>query len=147
MSAGAPGGSFDLDRTPPNAEARAMVDTLFAPSSPFSLVRSPTTAELETEGRVRYVLVSGRQDDGVWGPIGAVWLSWDGARGGFLVHPWALWPGSEFVRGYRSALRRGWTPAAIFDYWRREVWPASYARDGEHEAGSLVLLSELVAAL
>jgi hypothetical protein len=124
-----------------------VIDTLLEPSSPFALVRSPTTSELDTEGPVRYVVVSGSQDDGLWGPIGAVWLSEDRTRGGFLVHPWALWEGSEFVRGYRSARRRGWTPTAIFDYWRRETWPASAAKEGDHRAGSLRLLNELVAAL
>ncbi len=123
-----------------------MVDTLLEPTSPFSLVRSPTTKELETEGPVRYVVVTGRQDDGPLGPIGAIWLSEDRTRGGFLVHPWALWEGSEFVRGYRSALRRHWTPAAIYGYWRREVWPRS-DREEEHQAESLRLLNELVAAL
>lgn len=116
-------------------------------ASPFALVESPTTEQLETEGRVRYLLVSGRQDDGLWGPIGALWRSEDGCRGGFLVDPWALWGGSEVVRGYRSALERGWTPETIYDYWQREVWPRGYTIDPEREAESLLLLNELVAAL
>ena len=115
--------------------------------SAFSLVRSPTTLQLETEGHVRYLLVSGRQDDGLWGPLGALWLSADEARGGFLVHPWALWEGSEIVRGYRSALERAWTPAHIYAYWQREVWPRAYIVDEERSAESLYLLNELVAAL
>lgn len=124
-----------------------MIDTLMEPSSPFTLMRAPTTSELETEGPVRYVVLSGSQDDGRWGPIGAVWLSEDRARGGFLVHPWALWEGSEFVRGYQSARRRGWTPTAIFGYWRREARPRSTKDEEEHRAESLRLLNELVAAL
>jgi hypothetical protein len=116
-------------------------------TSPFSLVESPTTEQLETEGRVGYLLVSGRQDDGLWGPIGVLWLSEDGCRGGFLVDPWALWKGSEVVRGYRSALERGWTPESIYDYWQREVWPRGYTIDPERESESLLLLNELVAAL
>jgi hypothetical protein len=115
--------------------------------SPFSLVRSPTTSELETEGPVRYVIVSGRQDDGLWGPLGAVWLSEDRRRGGFLVHPWALWEGSEVVRGFRSALRRGWTPSRIYEYWRREVRPRGSAFREERRSDSLAQLNELVAAL
>lgn len=116
-------------------------------TSPFSLAASPTTTLLETEGHVRYLLVSGRQDDGLWGPLGALWLSDDERRGGFLVHPWALWVGSELVRGYRGALERGWTPAGIYAYWQREVWPRGYAIDDERETESLYLLTELVAAL
>ena len=123
-----------------------MVEAAVEPS-PFSLAQAPTTSELETEGPVRYVVVSGRQDDGLWGPLGAVWLSEDGQRGGFLVHPWSLWEGSEFVRGFDSALRRGWTPAAIFDYWLREVWPRGYTPEAERRSDSLHLLNELVAAL
>ena len=116
-------------------------------ASPFSLVESPTTAQLQTEGRVRYLLVSGRQDDGLWGPLGALWISEDDGHGGFLVNPWALWEGSEIVRGYRSALERAWTPAQIYAYWQREVWPRAYIVDEERSAESLYLLNELVAAL
>jgi hypothetical protein len=116
-------------------------------SSPFALVPSPTIDELAREGRVHYLIVSSRQDDEIWGAIGALWLSADEERGGFLVHPWAIWGGSEFVRSYRSALDRGWTPKAIFEYWRGEVWPGSYTTGEEHEAESLFLLNELVAVL
>jgi len=115
--------------------------------SPFALAEEPTTLQLETEGRVRFLLVNGRQDDGLWGTVGAVWLSEDGRRGGFLVHPWALWDGSEFVRGYRSALERGWSPTLVYEYWQREVWRGTYAVDAEREAATLVLLNELVASL
>lgn len=115
--------------------------------SAFSLVRDPTTPELRSEGRVRYQLVNGKQDDGLWGPVGALWLSEDAERGGFLVHPWALWEGSEFVRGYRSASERGWTPRSIYRYWQREVWPGTYAADGQREAGTLLLLHELLSTL
>ncbi len=117
------------------------------PFSPFALAETPTTELLETEGRVRYLVVSGKQDDGLWGPMGTIWLSWDGERGGFLVNSWALWEGSEIVRSYRSALDRGWTPSGIYRYWLREVWRGSYVVDDEREAESLFLLNELVAAL
>ena len=115
--------------------------------SPFSLAEDVASPELETEGRVRYVVVTGKQDDGLWGPIGALWVSEDGRRGGFLVNPWALWEGSEIVRGYGSALERGWTPEQIYRYWDHEVWPGSYVVDEEREAQTLVLLHELVAVL
>ena len=115
--------------------------------SPFSVVRLPTAFELAPEGRVRYLIVNGKQDDGVWGPVGALWISADGVRGGFLVHPWALWEGSEFVRGYRSALERGWTGASIYRYWRQEVWRGTYAAGDELEAETLTLLNELLSTL
>ena len=115
--------------------------------SPFSLAEEPATPELEAEGRVRYLVVSGKQDDGLWGPVGALWVSEDGARGGFLVNPWALWEGSEIVRGYGSALERGWTPEEIYRYWRSEVWPGACVIDDEREAQTLLLLHELVAVL
>jgi hypothetical protein len=115
--------------------------------SPFSVMPAPSTRELEREGRVSYVLLSGRQDDGLWGPIGAVWLSEDGERGGVLVSPWALWEGSEIVRGYRSALRRGWTPQEVYGYWEREVWPRGYTVLEGRTTESLHLLNELVSAL
>jgi len=115
--------------------------------SPFALAGSPGITLLQTEGRIRYLILSGRQDDGLWGPIGALWLSKDGRRGGFLVNPWAVWEGSELVRGYRSALDRGWTPSSVYGYWQREVWPRSHTIDEEREIESLFLLNELVAAL
>jgi len=124
-----------------------ITERLHGMRSPFSSVRLPTTLELESEGRVRYILVNGKQDDGLWGPVGALWLSHDGERGGFLVHPWALWEGSEFVRGYRSAVNRGWTPATIFEYWRREVWRGTYAAEDELGAENLLLLNEVLATL
>ena len=116
-------------------------------ASPLSIVPPPTIEQLAREGRIRYVVISSRQDDELWGPIGALWLSADGERGGFLVHPLAIWAGSEFVRGYRSALDRGWTPASIYDYWRSEVWPGGCTAGDEHRAESLMLLNELVAAI
>ena len=114
----------------------------FTSASAFALAEAPDAADLGREGRVRFMLVSGRQDDGLWGPVGAMWLSHDAHRGGFLVNPWALWEGSEIVRSYRGALDRGWTPERIFGYWR-----GSYSVDEEQEAGTLALLNELVNAL
>ena len=115
--------------------------------SPFAMLDAPTSASILTEGPVRYLLVSGRQDDGSWGPVGAIWLSEDGRRGGFLVSPWALWAGSELVRGYRSALARRWSPAEVYGYWRAEVWPGAHVVDEERDAGSLRLLADLIEAL
>jgi len=123
-------------------------DTVWiAPASAFALAETPSTLELRAEGRVRYLLVHGTQDDGLWGSVGALWLSADQSRGGVLVNPWALWEGSEIVRGYRGALGRGWSPEQIYRYWQREIWRGSYSVDEEQEAESLLLVSELVDAL
>jgi hypothetical protein len=130
-----------------DAMAEHQVEISFSSPSVFAIAEMPSQSELEAEGRVRYLVVSGVQDDGLWGPVGTAWLSEDGRRGGFLVNPSALWEGSEIVRGYRSALRRGWTHERIYSYWKREVWRGSYAVDEEHDAGTLVLLSELISVL
>jgi hypothetical protein len=119
----------------------------FSSASAFAVANRPGSLVLEHPGRVRFLLVSGKQDDDSWGVVGALWLSDDGDRGGFLVNPWSLWVGSEIVRGYRSALDRGWSPERIFEYWGTEVWRGSYSVDDEQRAGSLGLLVELVNAL
>ena len=90
--------------------------------SPLAAVRDilPSPALL-TEGPVRFLLVSGEQDDGAWGLIGAFWRSIDGETGGFLVCPGAIWIGSEMVRSFRSARARGWTVDRIYAYWQAHV--------------------------
>jgi hypothetical protein len=117
-------------------------------ASPFAPVETPSVLELRTERRVRYLLVSGRQDDGLWGAIGAMWLSADGERGGFLIHPWAVDNGTEMVRSHRNALARGFTPADVFDYWANEPWTgANLIVDEERSAETLLLVNELLAVL
>jgi hypothetical protein len=125
---------------------RPGIDFARTEPSPFAFAEPPTTRALETEGPVRYVLVHGRQDDGAWGPLAAVWRSEDGERGGVVVDPWALWAGAEIVRGHESAVRRGWSSEQVYAYWQTEVWPGQVV-DDERTAGSLRLLSELIAAL
>jgi hypothetical protein len=116
--------------------------------SPFAAAEAPSALELRSERAVRYVLVSGRQDDGVWGLVGAVWLSADGRRGGFLVHPWAIDLGAEMVRSYRGALARGFTPPTIFDYWAKEPWTGSNVIvEEERHAETLLLVNELLNVL
>jgi hypothetical protein len=118
-----------------------------ADASPFAPIEAPSTLELETERGVRYLLVSGRQDDGIWGTVGAVWLSADGERGGFLIHPWAIDLGAEMARSYRGALARGFTPSTIFDYWATEPWTGSSVVDDVREAETLLLVNELLNVL
>jgi hypothetical protein len=122
--------------------------TIRSEASPFAAVDAPSTLELQSERVVRYLLVSGRQDDGVWGPVGAVWLSADGLRGGFLIHPWAIDLGAEMVRSYRGAIARGFTPSTIFDYWAKEPWTGSnVVVEEEREAETLLLVNELLNVL
>jgi hypothetical protein len=117
-------------------------------ASPFAAADAPSALELQGERAVHYVLVSGRQDDGVWGLVGAVWLSADGLRGGFLVHPWAIDLGAEMVRSYRGALARGFTPSTIFDYWAKEPWTgSSVIVEDERHAETLLLVNELLNVL
>ena len=73
--------------------------------------------QLKSEGAVRYLLVSGERDDTTWGIIGAVWLSNDAERGGFLVSPDALWPGYEMARSYRGAFLADGADERIFWNW------------------------------
>ena len=125
-----------------------VADDVDVETSPFALVEPPHAVELEAEGAVRYLVVWGRQDDGLWGAVGAFWLSADERRGGFLVHPWGITLGSELTRSYRSALGRGFTPKTIFDYWANEVWTGTNVRiDDERYAETLLLVNELVGVL
>jgi hypothetical protein len=77
-------------------------------------------SEVRSEGPVTYVLVSSYRDNDWWGVIGAHWLSDSRQRGGFLVHPEAVWAGSEMVKNHLSARERGWTHEDIYLYWRRK---------------------------
>jgi hypothetical protein len=93
--------------------------------SPLSAMGSDVTAPSAlAEGPVRFLLVSGDQDDGAWGSVGAFWLSIDGLRGGFLVAPPAIWQGSEMARCFKSAIERGWTAEEIYRYWQHQVGAA-----------------------
>lgn len=97
---------------------------------------------------VRYLIISGRRDDGLWGPIGALWLTEDAERGGFLVHPRGTHLGAEMVRGYQSALRRGFAPETVYGFWRDEVWIGSDLHvDEERTIHSLALLNDLFGAI
>jgi hypothetical protein len=96
-------------------------------------------ANLVSEGPVRFLLVSGTQDAGAWGVIGAFWISIDGERGGFVVNPDALWSGSEMARCYRSAARRGWNPETVYRYWQELVGAAGTVMIDPQQHGDTLL--------
>jgi hypothetical protein len=106
------------------------------------------TPDLVSEGPVRFLLVSGDQDDGVWGLIGSFWLSIDGERGGFFVSPQSLWRGSEMVRSFKSARSRGWTDGDIYAYWQGQVGiSGSFMIDPQQHADNLFQVARRVGAL
>lgn len=120
-----------------------------AAASPLSSLREPiAAADALSEGPVRFLLVSGYLDDESWGLIGAFWLSIDTDRGGFLVAPGAIWPGSEMVRSYKSAVARGWTHEQVYRYWRAHVglW-GRFAIDPQQHADTLFQVARRCGAL
>jgi hypothetical protein len=117
--------------------------------SPFATPEATALLDqLNAEGEVRYLLVSGERDDTTWGIIGALWLSSDSERGGFLLSPDALWPGWEMVRSYRGALARGWTDEGIFSYWDEQTGSlGTYMVDPQRPADSLFEVARVVGAI
>jgi hypothetical protein len=106
------------------------------------------TPDLLSEGPVRFLLVSGDQDDGAWGLVGSFWLSIDGERGGFFVSPQSLWRGSEMVRSFKSARSRGWTDVDIYSYWQGQVGiSGSFMIDPQQHADNLFQVARRVGAL
>jgi len=118
-------------------------------SSPLSAIREPVTApDTLSEGPVKFLLVSGQLDDGRWGLVGAYWVSIDGARGGFIVSPPAIWSGSELVRSYHSGLGRGWTAERTYAYWQGQVGMAGrFMIDPQQHADTLFQVARRVGAL
>jgi hypothetical protein len=95
-------------------------------------------ADLQREGSIRFLLVSGERDDAAWGIVGAIWLSDEKNHGGFLVAPESLWHGSEMARSHRGALARGWSYERIYRYWEKQVGCMNtYMIDPEQRASSL----------
>jgi hypothetical protein len=117
--------------------------------SSLALVREPLpSAHLLSEGPIRFLLVSGRRDDGRWGLLGSFWRTIDGRNGGFLVSPDSIWSGSEMVRCVRSALERGWTIERIYSYWQAHVGVAgSLMIDPQQHADSLFQVARRVGAI
>jgi hypothetical protein len=117
--------------------------------SPLASLREPVAAsEALSEGPVRFLLVSGYLDDDSWGLIGAFWHAIDAERGGFLVAPDAIWPGSEMVRSYKSAIARGWSHEEVYGYWQGQVGLAGrYAIDPQQHADTLFQVARRCGAL
>jgi hypothetical protein len=128
---------------------RKDTDTESYRDSPLAALREPVAApDALAEGPVRYLLVSGDQDAGRWGLVGAFWLSIDGSRGGFLVGPDAIWQGSELVRSLRSAVERGWTHEEIYRYWQSQVGAVDQLMiDPQQHADTLFQVARRVGAL
>ncbi len=121
----------------------------WADPSPFA-IPSPTgiLPSISTEGPVQFLLVSGEKDNAKWGIVGALWLSTDGTRGGFLLSPEALWHGKEMVRSYRSALSRGWADAEIYAYWCAQSGIlGTYMLDPQRRAASLSEVARVVGVI
>lgn len=117
--------------------------------SPLQDLREPVAApDALAEGPVRYLLVSGHRDDDTWGLVGALWLSIDGERGGFLVAPEAIWPGSEMVRSFRGALGRGWSHEDVYRWWQRQIGAAhGLMIDPQQHADTLFQVARRVGCL
>jgi len=116
--------------------------------SPFATTPAVQLRDLQREGSVRFLLVSGERDDAAWGIVGAFWLSDEGGRGGFLVAPESLWHGSEMVRSYRGALARGWTQERIYRYWEEQAGSThTYMIDPEERASSLLRVARRVGTI
>jgi hypothetical protein len=118
-------------------------------SSPLAAIREPVTApDTLSEGPVKFLLVSGQLDDGRWGLVGSYWVSIDGARGGFIVAPPAIWSGSELVRSFRSGEERGWSAERIYAYWQSQVGMAGrFMIDPQQHADTLFQVARRIGAL
>ena len=128
---------------------RARDGELHQNESPLAGLRERVIApDALAVGPVRYLLISGGRDDGTWGLIGAFWLAIEDGHGGFLVAPESIWPGSEMVRGLRSALARGWTHEQVYRYWQSQVGAAgSIMIDPQQHADTMFQVARRVGAL
>ena len=128
---------------------RARDDGLHQDDYPLAALRERIIApDALAEGPVRFLLISGARDDTTWGLIGAFWLSIDGSRGGFLVAPEAIWPGSEMVRNLKSAISRGWSHESVYRYWQSQVGAAgSLMIDPQQHADTMFQVARRVGAL
>ena len=117
-----------------------------SPLASFRDVLPPT--HLLADGPVRYLLVAGLRDDGLWGSIGAFWRSIEGGKGGFLVSPESIWAGSEMVRSVRSAQSRGWTIERIYAYWQAHVGVSGRVMiDPQQHADTLFQVARRIGAI
>lgn len=121
---------------------------ILTPSALSSIRETVTAPGMLSEGPVKFLLVSGRLDNGRWGLVGAYWVSIDGARGGFIVSPPAINSGSELVRSYRSGVERGWNDERIYAYWQAQVGIAGpFMIDPQQHADTLFQVARRVGAL
>lgn len=118
-------------------------------ASPLATVRHILPSpRLLSEGPVRFLLVAGEMDDGLWGLIGAFWRTIDGDDGGFLISPEAIWAGSEMVRSFRGAQGRGWTVDRIYAYWHAHVGVVGGSMiDPQQHADTLFQVARRVGAI
>ena len=117
--------------------------TIWGERSPLATVID--LVEDAPTGPVTYLAVSHEPDDGTSGLVGALWVSSDGQRGGFISSPNDGWAGSEMVRNHDAALERGWTPDGIFRYWADTNGDQDHLRFGPPStAQSLQVLRRLV---
>jgi hypothetical protein len=122
--------------------------TWHAEPSPFATTPALHLDDLQREGSVQFLLVSGERDDAAWGVVGVFWLSDEGGHGGFLVAAESLWHGSEMVRSYRGALARGWTHERIYRYWEGQVGSTrTYMIDPGERASSLFEVARRVGTI
>jgi len=122
--------------------------TWHAEPSPFATMPVLHLADIQRDGSVRILLVSGARDDARWGIIGAFWIADEGDQGGFLVSPESLWHGSEMVRSYLSAIARGWTHERIYRYWEGQVGSTgTYMIDPGERASSLFEVARRVGTI
>ena len=116
----------------------------WADHSRFAVVDLTDQGSVSSEGRVRYLLIHGELDRGGAGLVGAIWISADGERGGFIHGSGAEWTAAEMARSHQSALDRGWSHERIFRYWSEDPGERGSRRGGRAEAESLRKLVHLV---
>jgi hypothetical protein len=137
-----------LGRESLNDQRAGVRVTWRAEPSPFATTLALQLADMQREGSVRFLLVSGERDDAAWGIVGAFWVSDEGDHGGFLVAAESLWHGSEMARSHRGALARGWTHERIYRYWEGQVGSMNTCMiDPEQRASSLFELARRVGSV
>jgi hypothetical protein len=76
----------------------------------------PLRELMRTDGPLKFRIVRGTRQDHAFGVIGAVWLSADTERSGFIANPAAGNAMTPWVMMWRGALEGGWKPRDIYEY-------------------------------